>query len=89
MIIDDVMIPETIKFVKENLGKNVRVGVCGKRVTGMIVGWNQDAVVVSFPDGKVGWEMLRDDVWGGVLLVHSPLNVTFWHANIFEVELIK
>lgn len=51
---------------------------------GMVVGYSEskEAVIVSFPN-NFGWskEALEYD---DVILIHSPLNVTFW--NLFSIS---
>lgn len=68
---------ETISFAKENLGKEVRLEIDDVCKTGMIVGYGLGAVIISFTDCS-GWEeneIEKDDV----ILLHSPLNVTYWY----------
>lgn len=82
-----------VRFVKENLGKNVRFkfrGTIPKGHNGMIVGYNRSAVLVSFVD-EAGWKFLPSDVqeYQGVMLIQFPLNVTFWHVHIEDFEIIK
>lgn len=68
---------ETISFAKENLGKEIKVKMDDVYRCGIIVGYNDDFVIVSFSDHS-GWEeyeLESDDV----ILLHSPLNVTYWY----------
>ena len=84
---------DLIKFAKENLGKDIELKKPYKDspswVKGMIVGYTQfDApfqdvggVLVSFPENSswYGWKEL--DITNHVL-VHSPLNSSFWNVDI-------
>lgn len=70
---------ETISFVKQNLGKVVRVNVDDIYKSGIIVGYSDYFVIISFADHS-GWEeneLEPDDV----ILLHSPMNVTYWYWN--------
>lgn len=46
---------EIVSFVKQNLGKVVRVDVDDIYKSGIIVGYNDEFVIVSFADHS-GWE---------------------------------
>lgn len=64
------------EFAIANLGKTVRWRK--EFVEGMIVGYNieKEAIIVSFAY-NLGWDYEEED--GDIILLHSPLNVSFWY----------
>lgn len=68
---------EIVSFVKQNLGKVVRVYVDDIYKSGIIVGYNDEFVIISFADhsGREENELEPNDV----ILLHSPMNVTYWY----------
>lgn len=78
-----------------NLGKTVcfkdHFDEEGRRpVEGMIVGYStlgSDGLLVSFPN-NLGWEATEEEIKEKdhcILLLHSPLNRTYWHIGISEI----
>lgn len=78
-----------------NLGKEVRFkdyfneeGL--QLVEGMIVGYStlgSDGLLVSFFN-NLGWEATEEEIKEKdhcILLLHSPLNQTYWHIGISEI----
>ena len=69
----------TQEFVNNNLGKSVffphNNAVTGK---GMIVGYSGHYVVVSMTSMD-GWYLEEDDYDKEIILIHSPLNVSYLH----------
>lgn len=77
------------KFAIANLGKSVRWRsfIMNPIPKGMIVGYNAiwGAVIVSFTD-DIGWD--KESLDGtDVILLDSPLNVSFWY--IYPNEEVK
>lgn len=70
---------KVISFIKENLGKEINVNIAGKHKPGMIVGYNGDDMIVSFTEDTGWYEVEREK--GDVLLLYSPLNVTYWYCS--------
>lgn len=68
------------EFAIANLGKTVRWQrfIIRPLPEGMIVGYNelQEAIIVSFTC-NTGWDYEEED--GDIILLHSPLNVSFWY----------
>lgn len=86
----DEKMTEVENFVKENLGKTVRVtyGV-QENAIGMIVGISKNKlnVLISFTTEN-GWKIKNTfNISDGGILIHSPLNVTCWYVYLDQIEL--
>lgn len=68
------------EFAIANLGKTVSWGsaIIRSFPESMIVGYSelQEAIIVSFTC-NMGWDYEEED--GDIILLHSPLNVSFWY----------
>lgn len=70
---------KVISFVKKNLGKEINVNIAGGYKPGMIVGYNEYNMIISFTE-DTGWYGVERER-GDVILLHSPLDVTYWYCN--------
>lgn len=83
---------DIVQFVKENLGKEIAFKNCDNpkgtaTMKGMVVGYdsNRIGILVSYT-GNVGWspaEIVNED---DIVLLHSPLNVSYGY--IFPGDII-
>lgn len=79
---------ELIQFVIDNLGKEIR-NQLNNNYCGMIIGYdsimNSNFIIVSRVDDK-GWHELEEH---DIILLNSPLNVSYWYILINNVEFIQ
>lgn len=88
----DIIDADYIKrYIVANLGKSFvyPIGFAEIETEVMIVGYNGLSMVVSTTT-KYGWSLdknglLYDEDYPGKILLHSPLNVSFWHVYLGEV----
>lgn len=88
----DIIDADYIKrYVVANLGKSFvyPMGFAEIETEVMIVGYNGLSVVVSTTT-KYGWSLdknglIYDEDYPGAILLHSPLNVSYWHIYLGEI----
>lgn len=75
---------DNIEFAKQNLGKNVIIDLIYCHATAMIVGHDNEDIIVGFTENNFkGWTKISDK---DMLLIHSPIIKTYWYVKQEDIE---
>ena len=75
---------DNIEFAKQNLGKNVIIDFIYCHATAMIVGYNNEFIIVGFTENNFkGWPKTGDK---DMLLIHSPIIKTYWYVEQEDIK---
>lgn len=75
---------DNIEFAKQNLGKNVIVDLGYRDTIAMIVGHDNEDIIVGFTENNFkGWTNIGDK---DMLLIHSPIIKTYWYVKQEDIE---
>nr|DAG90999.1 MAG TPA: hypothetical protein [Crassvirales sp.] len=78
---------DNIEFAKQNLGKNVIVDLGYRDATAMIVGHDNEDIIVGFTENNFkGWTNIDNK---DILLVYSPIIKTYWYVKQEDISIIE
>ena len=75
---------DNIEFAKQNLGKKVIVD--DPYFIGIIIGYDEESIIIGLIDHCAGWHDLDDN---DIILVHSPIFESYWYVEQDEITIIE